>query len=194
MSSSHSYMFHNSDRIKSYNTDQTQNTIHNTRFANHMLADYFSQNTTNQHVQFAVNQPAMTFNGVSHGIGAAPAVVQDESKLLIKTEQTNPAERLQLFTRPFVTVPYLGRGSANPDLESELFFGEPVHEKKSVSTVMDKSFSPYMLQPLDGEMEERVQNAALNVEESAMEGWIRGGAASREMSTEEFKNQSHKLL
>ena len=59
---------------------------------------------------------------------------------------------------------------------------------------MDKSFSPYMLKPLDGEMEERVQNAALNVEESAMEGWIRGGAASREMSTEEFKNQSHKLL
>ena len=91
MSTSHSYMFHNSDRIKSDNTDQTQNTIHNTRFANHMLANYFSQNTSNQHIDFAVKQPAMTFNGVSHGIGAAPSAVQDESKLLIKTEQTKPA-------------------------------------------------------------------------------------------------------
>lgn len=194
MSTSHSYMFNNNGRIKSDNTNQTQATIHNTRFANHMLSDYFSENNSKQHVDFALRQPAMNFSGSSHGVGANPIVVHDESKLLIKTEQTSPAEKLQLFTRPFVTVPYLGRGSANPDLESELFLGEPVHEKKSVSTVMDKSFTPYILQPLDNEMKERVENTALNVEESAMDGWIRGGAASRKMTADELAKQSHKLL
>ena len=194
MSSSHSYLFHNSDRIGSDKTDQTQNTIHNTRFANHMLADYFSEYTTHQHVDFAVKQPAMTFNGVSHGAGVSASNVHHESNLLLKAEQTNPAERLQLFTRPFVTVPYLGRGSANTDLESELLFGEPVHEKKSVSTIMDKSFANYALQPSDSEMESRVKDASYTVEEAALDGWVRGGAASRKMDKEEIKKQSHNLM
>ena len=38
-----------------------------------------------------------------------------------------------------MTVPYLGRGSCDPTIESQLLQGETVRGKKSVSTVMELS-------------------------------------------------------
>ena len=35
--------------------------------------------------------------------------------------------------------------------------------------------------PLDNRMTERVKNTSYTVEESALDGWVRGGIASREM-------------
>ena len=81
--------------------------------------------------------------------------------------------------RQFNTVPYLGRGSVDPTLELQLLEGEPVGEKKSTSTVMSQSFMGYTLHPTNNEMEERVTDPKLNVEESAMKGWVRGGADTR---------------
>jgi hypothetical protein len=190
MSNVSSYMFHNTDRIGSDSTDQSQQNIHNTRFANYTLSSYFSGNTSNQHVDFATSQPTMNFSGISHGNGVSGAVIDAESKLVIKATQGNPAEKVQLFQRPFATVPYLGRGSCDPNLESQLLHGEPVTEKKSVSTVMDKSFSEYSLQPADAEMEKRVNDTSFTVEESAMDGWVRGGATTRFAPTEEEKKAS----
>jgi hypothetical protein len=86
--------------------------------------------------------------------------------------------------RPFLTVPYLGRGSNDPVLESQLQQGEIVSDKKSVSTIMDKSFANYSLYPLDSKMEEKVQNPKYSVEEAALNGWVRGGMATRDMSAD----------
>ena len=94
-------------------------------------------------------------------------------------------EKLQLFSRPFVTVPYLGKGSCDPALESRLQQGEPVTEKKSVSTIMEKSFGAYSLYPTDSKMENQVKDASHTVEEAAMEGWVRGGMSTREMTSDE---------
>jgi len=187
MSSVSPYLFNNNGRIGLDNSDQTQNNIQNTRFANHNLASFFSENTSSQHVQFALQQPTMMFSGVSHGNGLNGNVIDFESNLLLKSEQTQPFEKLQLFQRPFATVPYLGRGSCDPDLESQLQHGEVVAGKKSVSTIMDKSFSQYLLYPTDEKMEERVNNAAYNVEEAALDGWVRGGKSTREMSNDDVK-------
>jgi hypothetical protein len=49
---------------------------------------------------------------------------------------------------------------------------------------MDKSFAKYALYPTDSKMEERVNNAANNVEEAALSGWVRGGMATRDMSAD----------
>ena len=57
--------------------------------------------------------------------------------LTIKKENKEAEEKLQLHQRPFVTVPYLGRGPSKPDLESKLMQGEVITEKKSTSTIMD---------------------------------------------------------
>ena len=192
MSTVSHYLFNNTDRIGSDKNDQTQNNVHNTRYANHSLASFFSENTSSQHVNFAVQQPTMTFSGISHGNGLNGNVIDDESTLVIKTEQTKPFEKLQLFQRPFASVPYLGRGSCDPALESQLQHGEVVAGKKSVSTIMDKSFSQYLLYPTDDKMEERVNDAAYTVEEAALDGWVRGGKSTREMSNDEIMQQNNR--
>jgi hypothetical protein len=60
--------------------------------------------------------------------------------------------------------------------------GETVADKKSVSTIMEKSFSQYALYPTDDKMTDRVNDPAKNVEEAAMNGWVRGGMMTRDMS------------
>ena len=192
MSSVSPYYFNKTDRIGSDNADNTQNSIQNTRYANHNLANYFSENSSTDHVKFAVEQPTMMFSGISHGNGVSGSSVDNESNLFYKTEQTQPLEKLQLFQRPFATVPYLGRGSCDPAMESQLQHGEVVAGKKSVSTIMDKSFSQYQLYPTDAKMEERVNDASHTVEEAALDGWVRGGMASREMSNDELMKHNNR--
>ena len=78
--------------------------------------------------------------------------------------------------RQFLTVPYLGRGAGDPVLELQLREGEPMGEKKSVSTVTAQSFMGYTLHPSSKDMEEKT---GIRIEESAMRGWVRGGADTR---------------
>lgn len=176
------YTFNNMGRIGMDVTDQSQKTVYNTRFTNYTLSNFFSESLSDNHVKFAVEQPTMNFTSLGLGQGLGPNVVDMDSKLLINTEQERPLEKLQLFERPFLTVPYLGRGSADPSLESQLQQGELVSEKKSVSTIMDKSFAPYTLYPMDTKMEEYVKNPANTVQEAALNGWTRGGVSTRDMA------------
>lgn len=192
MSSTSSYFFNNAGRIGDDVTDQSQRNVYNTRFTNYTLSDYFSDKTTDSHVKFATKQPAVMFSGTTHGSGLHSNVVDDESILKLNTEQDHAVEKLQLFQRPFLTVPYLGRGSCDPALESQLLQGEMISDKKSASTIMDKSFSQYALYPTDKKMEERVNNAAHNVEEAALDGWVRGGMSTREMSTDEIMKKNNR--
>ena len=97
MASLSPYSFHKSDRIGSDSTDQTQTNISNTQYSNYTLANHFSKNLSNEHVNFAVKQPTMTFNGLTHGNGLGASIVDDESALLLKTEQQRALEKLQLF-------------------------------------------------------------------------------------------------
>lgn len=182
MASLSPYTFHNTDRIGTDSTDQTQRNITNTQYANYMLTDHFSKKVSNDHVKFAVQHPTMTFNGLTNGNGISANNVDNESLLLLKSEQQRALEKLQLFERPFKSVPYLGRGSCDPALESQLQHGELSSDKKSVSTVMEKSFAAYSLYPTNNKMEEHVNDASNTVEEAALDGWIRGGASTREMS------------
>ena len=162
MSSVQSYMFDNMGRIHSDATDQSQRSLYNTRFANYMLSDFFSSQSTVESVHFATNQPNIVVNGTTFGHGLNGAVVDTESLLKMKGDNERPLEKLQLEQRPFLTVPYLGRGSADPTLESQLIQGELVRDHKSVTTVMDKSFQPYSFYPTDSGMEEHVKNYAID--------------------------------
>lgn len=186
------YTFHNTDRIGTDSTDQTQRNTSNTQYTNYTLTDHFSKNISDDHVKFAVNQPTLTFNGLTNGNGVGANNVDDESLLLLKTEQQRALEKLQLFERPFKSVPYLGRGSCDPALESQLQQGELSSDKKSVSTIMEKSFASYSLYPTDSKMEERVNDPSNTVEEAALDGWIRGGASTREMSMNEDMQKNNR--
>jgi hypothetical protein len=173
-----SYTFNNMGRIGLDATDLTQRNMHNTRFSNYMLSEFFSDKTSDSQVKFATQQPTMMFSSS----GVAGSVIDVNSMLTLKTEQERPLEKLMLNTRPFVTVPYLGRGSCDPTLESQLQQGEIISDRKSVSTIMEQSFSNYVMYPTDTQMEERVKNPAYTVEEAALNGWVRGGQSTRNYS------------
>lgn len=173
--SSSSYSFNSMSRIGSDVTDETQKNIQNTRFSTHMLSDYHSDKSTDSYVKFSLDQPTMLMSGTN----ISSSVIDDNSKLLLNTEQGRSFERVQLFQRPFVTVPYLGRGSADPTLESQMQQGENISDKKSVSTIMEKSFNGYSLYPLDDNMEERTHTTDHIIQESALDGWVRGGQNTR---------------
>jgi hypothetical protein len=173
-------------------TDNSQVNMQNTRFTNYMLSNYFSESTSDSHVQFAVAQKAFMINSAGGGVGIAGSAIDDDSTLLIKTTQDRALEKLQLSQRPFLTVPYLGKGSCDPALESQLLQGEMVADKKSVSTVMDKSFMNYALYPTDSKMEEHVHNPANTVEEAALSGWVRGGASTRDMAIDQSFSKTYR--
>ena len=182
-----SYMFNNLGGIGADVTDNTQKNMYNTRMANYTLSNFFSETKSDSHVKFATMQPNVTFNGVNGGSGVGGGVVDYESLLQLSVEQERPLEKVQLIQRPFATVPYLGRGAGNPDIESKLQQGEIVNHQKSVSTIMEKSFMDYAMYPTDSMMNERVANPSYTVEEAAMNGWVRGGAATREMPSSNKK-------
>ena len=181
MSSSSNFSFYNLDRIGDDKTCESQSTAQNTRYANYTTANYFSELPSDAQVQFATSQPAIIPNS-NFGSGVGGTNVENESILLLKTEPERHYGRLSLMSRPYATVPYLGRGSADPDLESQLLEGEQGKDKKSVSTVMAQSFMGYTLYPTDSNMMEHVKDTQYTVEESASKGWIRGGADTRAMA------------
>jgi hypothetical protein len=182
------YFFNNMGRIGDDETDKTQKTLLNTRYSNYMLSNFTSDIASDSHVVFATQQPSVMFNGIARGYGLNGSVVDSDSLLLLKKKEDRPLERLQLMQRPFATVPYMGRGYGNPNIESQLQQGEMVSDRKSVSTVVEKP-SNYSLFVSDEDMERNVQN--YHVEETVMDGWVRGGAPSREMSLSYNKNKKN---
>ena len=185
-------MFNNMGRIGSDATDHTQKNLYNQRFGNYTVSNYFSNNNMDSDVEFASTQPTMNISGISNGKGLNGNVVDMDSQLLIKIEQERSLEKVQLFQRPFLTVPYLGRGYGDPLLESQLLQGENSNEKKSVSTIMEQSFIGYTSYPLLDDISKRLNDPAYSVEEAALDGWVRGGSATREMSFDPAFAKTHR--
>lgn len=184
MASTSNYNFNGLGRIGNEVTEQSQRTAHNTRFANHMLSDFFSSDLSDKHVKFATQQPMMQVNGLAHGNGLNRDVIDINSLLTLKTKEERAHEKLQLHERPFATVPYMGRGSVNPDVETKLMQGDDVFEKRSEMpvTLSEKSYDNVHLYPLDEDAKNKATNPKYSVQEAALSGWIRGGASTREMN------------
>ena len=104
-----------------------------------------------------------------------------DSKLRIGGTQTNPKCRINLQERPYLTVPFLGRGPSNPVLESKLMQGASVLDKKSCKTITEKQLVNRD-DDLVPSLKSTIQNPANLVEGVAANGWIRGGLPSRELT------------
>jgi hypothetical protein len=121
------------------------------------------------------------YNG-GYNSGAGGCNIDDSSKLLIGSIQTHPRCHIDLFQRPFATVPYLGRGSVNPIIESQIQQGEQIVNKRSVNNLSEKSYIKYHQTPLLPAIQAKFDNSATKIENDASDGWIRGGVPSRELT------------
>jgi hypothetical protein len=101
---------------------------------------------------------------------------------LFGSGELHPKCKIDLFQRPFATVPYLGRGSVDPVLEAQIQQGELFTNKRSITRLPEKSYLKYTNTPLLPDIKERLSNPSYCVESVASDGWIRGGIPSRELT------------
>jgi hypothetical protein len=187
----YNYTFDNLSRIGNDACTQDQNTIQNIQASNYLLQNYFINDCTmKQPIALATTQPGIMYNGGS-GSGAGGCNIDSSSDLLIGSVQTHPKCRISLFQRPFSTVPYLGRGSVDPILESQIMQGELLTNKRSVNKLSEKSDIKYQITPLIPSVKDRVTNPVYSVEGIASEGWVRGGIPSRELTKDRDYYNAH---
>jgi hypothetical protein len=189
MATLYPYTFNNMTRSRTETVDKTNQILMDNKFGDYILTSYFSDNNRDDHEKIALSQPGVMFDGTSwssHGINAN--TVDIDSALIIKNENARSLEKLSLQQRPFMTVPYLGRGSADTALESQLRQGDIVGNKKSVSTITEQSFMNNQMYPLIDSIKETITNPKYLVQEAALDGWIRGGVATREAQAKHLPN------
>ena len=185
------YTFGSLSRIGLDNCCIDQNTIQNVEACNYMTSNYFANDCTLRvPQQLALSQPGITYKG-GYNVGAGGCNIDDNSKLMIGTIQTHPKCRIDLFSRPFATVPYLGRGSVNPVVESQIMQGEQFMNKKSINNLSEKSCYKYQQIPLLPVIQDRMTNSAYIIETDAHANFIRGGIDSRDLTRDvEYMNKN----
>ena len=147
---------------------------------NHNVGDCFMSKPINM----ATSQPNVFYKG-THQMGLGGCNVDVNSNLSIGQIQTHPKCKLSLYQRPFLTIPYLGKGPHNPVLESKMAQGESFVNRKSVNPLSERCYQPYSTTPMIPTLEATVANPANLVEGVAAEGWIRGGLPSRELAKDQ---------
>lgn len=176
------YTFDNMSRIGLDCCNISQTDIQNVVACNYTTQNYFASDCSMKNpIALATTQPGIMFNG-GYNSGAGGCNIDNSSKLLIGSIQTHPRCHIDLFQRPFATVPFLGRGSVNPVIESQILQGEQIVNKRSVNHLSEKSYIKYHQTPLLPVIQEKINNPSNKIEHDASEGWIRGGVPSRELT------------
>jgi hypothetical protein len=187
-----SYTFDNMSRIGNDNCCIDQNTIQNVASCNYMTQNYFASDCSMKNpISLATSQPGVMYNG-GYNSGAGGCNINENSELLIGSIQTHPRCHIDLFQRPFATVPFLGRGSVNPVIESQIQQGELVVNKRSVNNLSETSYIKYHQTPLLPAIKEKMSDSSKKIESDASDGWIRGGVPSRELTRDTDYFNKHK--
>ena len=157
-----------------------QISLQNTQSCNYQLQNYFlSECSMKQPIEFATSQPAINYKG-GH-LGAGGCNIDVNSHLLLGAIQTNPRSKVELYQRPYSTVPYLGKGSADSVDESRIQQGERDTNRRSVNRLSEQTYMNYTITPLLSSISDRISNPSNSIEESAASNWTRGGFASRDV-------------
>ena len=166
-----------------HNCDLTNRSIQNTNASNYMLENYnvYSPETTS--LILAISQPNVFFNGTPGG-GINSNYIDDNSNLKL-SKMSKQKERTINQERLFSTVPYLGKGPTNVDVESNIKNGDLNSNRKTQDPNSEVSHISYSYYPLLPSIEATVNNPVNLVEGVAAAGWIRGGIPSRILNREE---------
>ena len=112
------------------------------------------------------------------GYGYNNKAIDVDSVLRTQPEFKNNRCNIRPQARPFLSVPFMGTGRGNPDVESNLLHSEQVRQGKECGTVTEETFTGQYT-PLIPTIRENIQNPKNLVPEVAATGWIRGGVPSR---------------
>lgn len=141
---------------------------------------YVTNLTPEQSKAMSVEIPNPTLLG-REGYGYNNKEIDMDSRL--RTNQTLEGRQrcpLHLQSRPFATVPYMGRGRLNADVESGLIYSEFARVERPCGTVTETFFDGQFF-PLVPHLAAHIQNPKNLIPEDAASGWIRSGIPSRQM-------------
>jgi hypothetical protein len=189
MSLTSDFFFNKMARIGNDTCDISQKNIQSVNNANYMLENYYPSCPMSSAIDFATSQPNIFYNG-SQQVGIGGCNIDENSELLL-TDLSRPKCRVSLFERPFLTVPYLGRGPSNIVLESQIQQGNTNINRKSISTTSETSHFSHHAYPLIPQIKATISNPANLVEGEAAEGWIRGGLPSRDLQRDQDYKTVH---
>jgi len=176
------YSFNGMSRIGNDECYIDQTSIQNTATCNYLLLNYnLADCTMSKTTQLATSQPCVNYHG-GFNLGAGGCNVDDSTRLLVGDSKPNPKCKIDLYQRQFLTVPYLGRGSVDPVLETQIQTGQVITNKRSVTKLTEKSYLNYNTTPLIPSVKKRIQDSQTIVEQDAAGGWMRGGLPSRELT------------
>ena len=126
-----------------------------------------------------VEYPNPTMLG-REGFGYNNQQIDSDSRL---RNEATPAGRqrcpLHVQSRPFATVPFMGNGRGNPDVESSLIYSEFARVERPCGTVTETFFDGQFT-PLVPHLARHIQNPKNLIPEVAAAGWIRSGIPSRQ--------------
>lgn len=189
MASVYDYTFNNTTRIGDDKCDISQRNLQNSHASTYTLNNFRPECPMSNPIDFATSQLNVNFTG-SHQVGINGCNIDDNSELKL-ADLSKPKCRISLFQRPFVTVPYLGRGKSNPVLESQIQQGDLANNKKSINPSTEVSYIAYTNTPMIPSLQATISNPANLVEGIAAEGWIRGGLPSRELTRDQDYLKTH---
>ena len=110
----------------------------------YMLEPRHTDCDTSKQQDLSLRERGMLFqNGYGFALGCN---VDSVSALRNDGVVSNPRLQHQLFQRPYLTTPFVGRGPGEPDTESQLRSGFQAGEKKPCNALAEVSIDPARMQ------------------------------------------------
>ena len=174
-------MFSALTRIGDDQAGLTQQMSQNSKFHDYMVQNFYAQDCSMKRpIEFATSQVNVNYvaaggeTGKQVGIGGCNV---DQNSALQHGLTTHPRSRLSLLQRPFITVPFLGKGSVDADLESQILQRKWDSARKSETNTSEMSYIPISNYPLIPSISNKISNP-----EYLVEKWTRGGDSTRQAS------------
>ena len=128
-----SNIFNNSDNLITDSSFLDITNVQNVKSGSYNLQNFFLDDSTmTKSIEFATQQSGIFYKG-SFQTSIGGGNIEDNSGILLTPNRDNQKTNLNLFHRPFGTTPYLGRGSVESDMESQILQGELNTNKKSIT-------------------------------------------------------------
>ena len=170
----------NLTRLRDDNCYNNTRDIQNMSAIDYLIKPFKDCACPSQNVQqIAINEPTITYRDGYGWTGPDGCNIDADSAVRNSQNLTNMRYIQQLYTRPYPTVPYMGRGTVNAELENILITGEDTSQKKQCNTLSGINIDRFV--PLVDCLQKNIQNPIHLVEEVARKDWVRGGVPSRDI-------------
>ena len=181
--SSVNQLFDNISRIGTGSCNLTNQNIVNQSSSAYTLENYNNSQSFNNTINLATNQPNVFFRGSPAGGINSNNI--DKNTMLKFSPLARTPEKAVYQERLFSTVPYLGKGPCNINVECDLNSNHLNSNRKTTNPNSDVDHTQYTHYPLIPSLEATISNPANLIEGVAADGWIRGGIPSRILNREQ---------